>query len=114
MGNETIKQGTEQEQQEHIEYLEGYIRKLMGEIELSDEPAEKVSAFDRQEGGTHYKDCAIQPVQFCQANNIAFMEANAIKYLVRHQSKGQAADLRKALHYVQMAIEHYYPETIEA
>ncbi len=67
-------------------------------------------AIDKQVGGDHYKNMAIQPVQFNQGNNIPFMEASAIKYLVRHRSKNGRQDLQKAIHFIEMAIEHYYPE----
>lgn len=34
------------------------------------------------------------------------MEGNVIKYVVRHKDKGGIADLEKAMHYLQMLIEH--------
>jgi hypothetical protein len=62
----------------------------------------------RQVGGSHYKDMAIQPSQFIIKNNIPWYEGNAIKYLCRHSRKNGIADLEKAKHYVELAIEHYY------
>lgn len=58
-----------------------------------------------QEGGTHYKEMKIQPVEFVHANNIGFCEATAIKYLCRWRKKGGLQDLRKAIHFIQVLIE---------
>ena len=70
-----------------------------------------MSALDKQEGGSHYKDMAIQPVEFIVANNIPFREANVIKYVSRWQDKGGLEDLQKARHYLDMIIEDVEPET---
>lgn len=51
---------------------------------------------------------AIEPVQFIEANGIGFTEGNAIKYLSRHANKGGAVDLKKAIHFAAMALEHRY------
>lgn len=61
----------------------------------------------QQVGGNHYKTAAIQPIQFIVANNIPFREANVIKYVFRHVSKGGKQDLLKARHYIDMLIEEY-------
>ena len=60
------------------------------------------SALDRQPGGCHYKDMAIQPVEFITANNIPYREANVIKYACRHQNKNGLQDIEKAIHYLEM------------
>lgn len=57
-----------------------------------------------QHGGTHYKSLAIQPAEYCQRNEIQFCESSAIKYLTRHREKGKAEDLKKALHFCQLAL----------
>jgi len=67
-------------------------------------------ALQKQVGGDHYKSLAIQPVEFITKNNIPFLEANAIKYLVRHKNKGGAADIRKALHYCELILSLQYGE----
>ena len=64
-----------------------------------------MTALDRQEGGSHYKDMPIQPITFIMENNIPFCEANAIKYLVRWRQKNGIEDLKKARHYIDMLIE---------
>lgn len=71
---------------------------------------ERESALARQEGGSHYKAYPIQPVEFIHANHIPFCEANAIKYLCRHREKNKAADLRKAIHYIELLLELEYGE----
>jgi hypothetical protein len=67
-----------------------------------------MSALDKQVDGTHYKDLAIQPIQFIHSNQIPFMEANIIKYVCRHKAKNGLADLEKAKHYIEMLIEMEY------
>lgn len=63
------------------------------------------SALSTQEGGNHYKDLAIQPVEFIHANKIPYMEGNVIKYVTRWRSKNGINDLRKARHYIDLLIE---------
>jgi hypothetical protein len=63
------------------------------------------SALDTQVGGNHYSKLAIQPVEYCYANRIPFMEGCAIKYLTRWRDKGGIADLEKARHFIDMLIE---------
>jgi len=58
-----------------------------------------------QEGGNHYKEMKIQPIEFIHANNIPFCEANAIKYLLRWRSKNGLEDLKKAKHYIDLLIQ---------
>jgi hypothetical protein len=64
-----------------------------------------MSAMNEQEGGDHYKDRAIQPVEYIHANGIGFFEGNVIKYTTRWRDKGGLSDLRKARHYLDMLIE---------
>lgn len=65
---------------------------------------------DKQIGGDHYKDLAIQPGEFIVRNSLGWYEGNAIKYITRHKMKGQKQDLEKAIHYLELAIHHYYPD----
>ena len=64
-----------------------------------------MSALETQINGKHYKELAIQPVEFIQANGIGYMEGNVIKYVTRWKSKGGLADLHKAKHYIELLIE---------
>ena len=61
-----------------------------------------MSAYKKQVGGSHYKDMAIQPADFINKNKLLFAEGNAIKYICRHQSKGELQDIEKAIHYLEM------------
>ena len=67
-------------------------------------------AYNKQIGGNHYKDMAIQPSEFINKNKLQFAEGNAIKYICRHSLKGGKQDLEKAKHYIDMIIERDYPE----
>jgi hypothetical protein len=67
-----------------------------------------MSALDTQVSGQHYKNYIIQPVEFIVKNDIAFLEANVIKYVCRHRAKNQLEDLNKAIHYLELAKELYY------
>lgn len=64
-----------------------------------------MSANDRQEGGNHYRNKAIQPWDYIAGNGIGYLEGCAIKYLSRWREKGGVADLRKARHYIDKLIE---------
>ena len=67
-----------------------------------------MSAYKKQVGGSHYKDMIIQPADFINKNKLLFAEGNAIKYICRHQSKGKAEDIEKAMHYLEMILERDY------
>jgi hypothetical protein len=67
-----------------------------------------MSALNTQVSGQHYKNYIIQPVEFIVKNDIAFLEANVIKYVCRHRAKNGLEDLEKAEHYIQLAKELYY------
>jgi hypothetical protein len=64
------------------------------------------SALSHQEGGDHYKTKPIQPVQYCMANCIGFMEGSVIKYVTRWRDKGGVQDLKKARHFLDLMIEY--------
>jgi hypothetical protein len=68
----------------------------------------KENALRKQEGGNHYKDMAIQPVEFITANNLGFLEGNVVKYICRHQAKNGAEDIKKAIHYCEMLLATKY------
>ena len=64
-----------------------------------------VSAFDDQVGGSHYKDLAIQPMEYSMLNGLDACQHTAIKYITRFRQKGGIADLEKAIHTINMLIE---------
>lgn len=63
------------------------------------------SALARQEGGDHYKDLAIQPIEYIHANNLPFCEGSVIKYVTRWRAKNGIKDLEKAKHFIELLIE---------
>lgn len=71
-----------------------------------------MSALATQIGGDHYRDCAIQPVQFIEANRLAFLEGCVVKRVTRHDKptgKGRQ-DIEKAIHELQLLLQLRYPE----
>ena len=69
-----------------------------------------MSALSKQEGGGHYKQMKIQPVEYIVENNIPYCEANVIKYVSRHREKNGAQDIRKAIHYLELILQMQYGE----
>ena len=73
-------------------------------------PNRQESALDKQVSGDHYKDKGIQPIVYIHANNLGFCEANVVKYVTRHKEKNGAADIRKAIHYLELLLELEYKD----
>lgn len=69
-----------------------------------------LSALDKQVSGNHYKDKGIQPIVYIHANNLGFCEGNVVKYVTRHKEKNGAADIRKAIHYLELLLELEYKD----
>lgn len=67
----------------------------------------------KQVGGDHYKH-DVQPwdviVVWEDQGLIGYLEGTAIKYIARHRRKNRAEDLKKAIHFLEKAIEVYYPQ----
>lgn len=59
-----------------------------------------MSALNKQEGGDHYKEHSIQPIEYIHAQSLGFCEGN----VARHHRKNGAEDLRKAIHYLELLI----------
>jgi hypothetical protein len=68
-------------------------------------PKVKSSPLDKQVSGSHYKDKGIQPIIYIHENNLGFCEGNVVKYVTRWREKGGVADLRKAIHYIELLIQ---------
>ena len=68
------------------------------------------SPLSTQEGGNHYKDMAIQPVEYITKNKMTFIEGSIIKYISRHRAKNGKQDLEKAKHFIDLLIEMEYSE----
>jgi len=67
-----------------------------------------MSALDTQVNGDHYKKHAIQPLEYIHANGLDFFQGNIIKYATRHKDKNGIDDLRKVIHYAQLALQMQY------
>ena len=63
-----------------------------------------------QEGGGHYKDRGIQPLEYTMKNNLSFCEGNVVKYISRYKSKNGIEDLAKVIHYALLASYEAYGE----
>lgn len=73
-----------------------------------DEAVIDMSPLGVQEGGDHYKNMPIQPIEYTMKNGLGFCEGNVIKYVSRHKSKNGLEDLLKAKHYIDLIIEFEY------
>lgn len=63
-------------------------------------------AISRQVGGSHYRHLDIQPFDYVTANGLGYAEGSVVYYVTRWRQKGGVEDLRKALHTLEMLIEH--------
>lgn len=61
-----------------------------------------------QVGGTHYKNMAIQPIEYCQKNKLGACESAIVKYISRYKDKNGKEDLLKIKHYVDLLIDLEY------
>lgn len=61
-----------------------------------------MNALNKQSGGSHYKNKAIQPVEFSMANRLDSCAHSIVKYVPRHSEKGGLLDLEKAYHFVEL------------
>lgn len=64
-----------------------------------------MTATAEQVGGDHYKEMAIQPVEFIHRNGLGFIEGCVVKYVSRWRKKNGIEDLRKARHFLDLLIE---------
>lgn len=77
----------------------------------SDEPEDDLlyvtepKALEKQVAGSHYKNMAIQPIEFSMKNNLNACQHSAIKYICRYKDKGGLEDLAKAKHFIEMLEE---------
>lgn len=68
----------------------------------------KKGATSKQVGGNHYKNLAIQPVEYTVKNGLDFLQGNVIKYVTRFRDKNGLQDLQKAKHYIDLLIQFNY------
>lgn len=71
-----------------------------------------MSALDKQEGGNHYKQAKIQPLEFIHKNDLNFCQGNIIKYAFRYKNKNGVEDLKKVKHYAELLAKLEYGEDI--
>ena len=76
---------------------------MISEVDIRDMMPE--SALDVQVGGQHYKNRAIQPIEYIHANNLNYSEGAIVKYITRWREKNGFEDLLKIKHYVDLLIE---------
>jgi hypothetical protein len=89
----------------HEQYM---ARRSAEESLINKERFKKTKPSDKQIGGNHYKDCAIQPVDYIVKNNLDFLEGNVVKYITRHKTKNGIEDIRKVIHYAELILEKKY------
>jgi len=66
-----------------------------------------MSANDKQVGGVHYQTTGgIQHWDYCDANDVPYLESACTKYVLRWREKHGLQDLLKAQHYLQKRIEN--------
>ena len=69
-----------------------------------------MKSLERQEGGNHYKDMVIQPMEFIMENYTkevvkGVIIKDVLKYITRDKDN-EKQDWRKAKHYIEMYIEY--------
>ena len=63
------------------------------------------NALNSQVGGSHYKDMLLQPIELIVALRCSFIQGCIIKYISRYKVKNGAEDIKKCIHYAQLAIQ---------
>lgn len=61
-----------------------------------------------QVGGSHYKDCLIQPVEVMTILGWDYIQGAIFKYVARHKDKNGREDLEKAVHFAEIG-DSYAP-----
>lgn len=82
-------------------------------LETSEQCKEELQTYNpliAQEGGGHYKDRGIQPLEYTMKNNLSFCEGNVVKYISRYKSKNGIEDLAKVIHYALLSAYEEYGE----
>ncbi len=85
---------------------------LAGRVPAAQRGPSPMDALDVQIGGGHYKDFAIQPVEFITRNCLSFLEGSVVKRVCRHGSKDGAEDIRKAIHELELILQLEYKERV--
>lgn len=64
-----------------------------------------MKALDVQIGGSHYKSLPFQPVELFAKTRCTAFQANIWKYISRYKDKSGAQDVKKCMHYAELAKE---------
>lgn len=79
---------------------------LRQELTRLDEELKPVEdPFDVQIGGNHYKNMAIQPMEYSMMNKLDPCQHTVVKYVSRFREAGGTEDLEKAKHVIDMLIK---------
>lgn len=57
-----------------------------------------------------YYGTGFDVIDFCQKNNLDFMQGNVIKYVTRYKEKNGKEDLLKAMKYIERMLKENYKE----
>ena len=79
-------------------------------LKLVNEETQTYNPLIAQEGGGHYKNRGIQPLEYTMKNSLSFCEGNVVKYISRYKSKNGIEDLAKVIHYALLASYEEYGE----
>ena len=77
---------------------------------VNDKESKLYNPLVAQEGGGHYKNRGIQPLEYTMQNNLSFCEGNVVKYISRYKSKNGIEDLAKVIHYALLSAYEAYGE----
>lgn len=70
-----------------------------------------MSANDYQVAGDHYKQFAgIEPWDVITGWGLGYLDGTALKYIARWKHKNGVEDLKKAIHFLEKAVEVYSRE----
>lgn len=60
----------------------------------------------KEVGGAHYEALKVQPIELIVKCNLTFIQGNMLKYISRYKAKNGAQDIRKCIHYAQLAAKY--------
>ena len=85
---------------------------LVSESDVMANPVNAIyNPLNVQQGGGHYKNRGIQPIEYANANNLNPQKFNIVKYITRHEDKGGVDDLAKVIHYTLLEAYFVYGES---
>lgn len=60
----------------------------------------------KEVGGTHYELLNVQPIELIMKCDLTFTQGNMLKYISRYKNKNGAEDIKKCIHYAQLATRY--------